>query len=85
MTTRTGRGRVAPPRSGGPGDGGGQRRIAGEDLAPVKARVLLMLALGEARDTADLQRIFREYRQGKDGGPDGRTVSGVAVRYAREY
>ena len=61
MTTRTGRGRVAPPALGGPGNGGGRRRIAGKDLAPVKARVLPMLALGETRDAADLQRILREY------------------------
>ncbi len=61
MTTRTGRGRVAPPRPARPGDGAPRRRISGEDLAPVKARILLMLALGETRDAADLQRIFGEY------------------------
>ena len=39
MTTRTGGGRIA-------GDGGGTgRTIAGEDLAPIKARILLMVAL----------------------------------------
>lgn len=55
ITTRAGSGRI----------GGGRRRgepvIAGEDLMPVKARVLLMVALTKTRDTAELQRIFREY------------------------
>ena len=37
------------------------RRIAGEDLAPVKARVLLMLALTRTQDPQDMQRIFSEY------------------------
>jgi L-asparaginase len=70
-TTRTGGGRVAPPRRGPnappPAQAGAltpdeQRRfVAGEDLAPVKARVLLMLALTRTRDPADIQRIFSEY------------------------
>ena len=58
MTTRTGRGRIAPLRAGGAPP---QRRISGEDLAPVKARILLMLALGTTRDAAGIQRIFGEY------------------------
>ena len=70
-TTRTGSGRIAPPR--GPGRGGPANannplteeerrlRIAGEDLAPVKARILLMVALTRTSDPADLQRIFSEY------------------------
>lgn len=58
MTTRTGRGRIAPRRAGGARP---QRRISGEDLAPVKARILLMLALGKTRDAAGIQRIFGEY------------------------
>jgi L-asparaginase len=75
-TTRTGSGRIAPPRRGPgapPPPGGGNpalsaltpeermRRIAGEDLAPVKARVLLMLALTRTQDPQDVQRIFSEY------------------------
>jgi L-asparaginase len=68
-TTRTGSGRIAPPRRGPnappqtstltPEEQG--RFVAGEDLAPVKARVLLMLALTRTRDPADIQRIFSEY------------------------
>jgi L-asparaginase len=71
-TTRTGSGRIAPPRRG-PTAGRGQnrsealsaedrrRRIAGEDLAPIKARILLMVALTRTTDPAELQRIFSEY------------------------
>ena len=71
-TTRTGSGRIAPPRRGPnavqpsnqsaaltPDEQG--RFIAGEDLAPVKARVLLMLALTTTKDPVDIQRIFSEY------------------------
>jgi len=74
-TTRAGSGRIAPPRRGpdaAPADGGGaaangltpeerMRRIAGEDLAPVKARILLMLALTKTHDPKDVQRMFTEY------------------------
>ncbi len=54
MTTRTGAGRIA---------GGGRRgsTIAGEDLAPIKARILLMLALTKTRDAAELRRMFSQY------------------------
>jgi L-asparaginase len=38
-----------------------QRRVAGEDLAPVKARLLLMLALAKTKDPAEIQRMFSEY------------------------
>jgi len=74
-TTRTGSGRIAPPRRGSdapPPTGTSAaanpltpderlRRIAGEDLAPVKARVLLMLALSKTRDPKEIQRMFSEY------------------------
>ena len=73
-TTRTGSGRIAPPRRNPnapvqpPGGGGNtltpeeQRRfVAGEDLLPVKARVLLMLALTKTSDPAEIQRMFTEY------------------------
>jgi L-asparaginase len=70
-TTRTGSGRIAPPRPGNtpePVEGGAnavtpdarRRFIAGEDLLPVKARVLLMLALARTSDRADIQRMFSE-------------------------
>lgn len=52
ITTRTGSGRIA---------GGGGNRIAGEDLAPIKARILLMLGLATTKDPAELRRMFREY------------------------
>jgi L-asparaginase len=66
--TRAGSGRIAPrrrpappqtasPASRGPGD----YRIAGEDLTPIKARVLLMLALSKTSDGAEIQRMFTEY------------------------
>jgi L-asparaginase len=71
-TTRTGSGRIAPPRRSGtpqPAERGAnaltpdeQRRfISGEDLLPVKARVLLMLALTKTSDPAEIQRMFSEY------------------------
>ncbi len=67
-TTRAGSGRIAVGR-GGRGRGGNagppaddvRHRIAGEDLAPVKARVLLMLALSRTSDPAEIQRMFTEY------------------------
>jgi len=64
-TTRTGSGRIAG--RGGRGRGGQppsdeqRHRIAGEDLQPVKARVLLMLALAKTTDPGDVERIFTEY------------------------
>jgi L-asparaginase len=68
-STRTGSGRIAPQR--GPGTQQDQataqqqqRRqftVAAEDHAPVKARVLLMLALTKTKDREELQRIFTEY------------------------
>jgi L-asparaginase len=52
MTTRTGSGRIA---------GGRGNVIAGEDLAPIKARILLMVALTHTQDLNELRRIFSEY------------------------
>ncbi|HVJ28263.1 MAG TPA: asparaginase [Vicinamibacterales bacterium] len=54
MTTRTGSGRIA-------GGGGRGATIAGEDLAPIKARILLMVALAKTKDVNELRRIFAEY------------------------
>ncbi len=39
----------------------GRYRIAAEDLAPLKARILLMLALTASRQDAEIQRMFTEY------------------------
>lgn len=62
-TTRTGGGGVGG--GGGGGRGGGttppRPRISGDDLQPVKARILLMLALATTTDVAEVQRMFREY------------------------
>jgi len=55
-TTRTGGGGI-----GGGGRGGASRRIGGDDLQPVKARILLMLALATTSDPVEVQRMFREY------------------------
>lgn len=70
-STRTGSGRIAPPQRGGGGPPpdqltpAQQRRrqftIAGEDHTPIKARVLLMVALTKTTDRNELQRIFSEY------------------------
>ncbi len=67
VTTRAGSGRIAPfrrPPAAAPGTGqppSPSYRIAGEDLMPLKARVLLMLALTRTDDAAEIQRIFNEY------------------------
>jgi len=73
-TTRTGSGRIAAdraqPASMAAEDAPAavlQRRqrnswsIAGEDLTPLKARVLLMVALTKTQDPATIQRFFTEY------------------------
>ena len=68
-STRTGSGRIAPPRTDMTGSfrpsPEQQRRrqftIAGEDHIPVKARVLLMLALTKTNNRDEIQRIFSEY------------------------
>ena len=67
IATRTGGGRV-PARlrravsRGGPADArDALRRVSGESLSPVKARVLLMLALTTTRDRRDVQRMFAMY------------------------
>jgi L-asparaginase len=68
-STRTGSGRIAPPRRGAnqPDDlpAAVQRRraftVAAEDHTPLKARILLMLALSKTQDRAEIQRIFSTY------------------------
>jgi L-asparaginase len=52
ITSRAGSGRIAFSRG---------TVIAGQDLAPIKARLLLMLALTRTADPAELRRIFTEY------------------------
>ena len=75
-STRTGGGRIPARRTAGPpretqGDeaqrpdpAAEERRrfmLGSEDLAPVKARILLMLALTKTQDPSEIQRIFTEY------------------------
>ena len=55
-TTRTGSGNIAVGRGNAT-----SRRISGDDLQPVKARILLMLALTRTEQPEEIQRIFREY------------------------
>jgi L-asparaginase len=60
--TRTGSGRIAARRGGGRGNfPGAAYRIAAEDLTPLKARILLMLALATTDDGEQIQRMFTEY------------------------
>ena len=64
MSTRTGSGRVAARRTRTADEAQSQQpnyRIAAEDLAPVKARILLMLALAAKANAAEIQRMFTEY------------------------
>ena len=62
-STRAGAGRIAarlrPPGAGSPPPV--VFRIAAEDLAPLKARILLMLALTKTQDGTEIQRMFTEY------------------------
>jgi L-asparaginase len=66
--TRSGSGRIPVRRSGGgpsPRDAAAEERrrfmLGSEDLAPLKARILLMLALTKTQDPIEIQRIFNEY------------------------
>jgi L-asparaginase len=52
ITTRAGSGRIS---------GSGGHLVAGQDLAPIKARILLMLGLTTTKDPAELRRMFGEY------------------------
>ena len=69
ITTRTGSGRIAarqrPAATTAAAETPAARRfarfVAGEDLAPLKARLLLMLALTKTSDPAEIQRMFTEY------------------------
>lgn len=59
VTTRTGSGRIAALAPGPTDSDAGI--VGGEDLLPVKARVLLMLALTRTTDPSEIQRMFTEY------------------------
>ena len=64
FTTRTGSGRIAPPEptpEESAADTPTRLRVSGEDLAPVKARVLLMLGLMVTDEVDEIQRMFGEY------------------------
>jgi L-asparaginase/Glu-tRNA(Gln) amidotransferase subunit D len=70
MSTRTGGGRIAPREASPASENGEGRleerqerafRVAAEDLTPLKARVLLMLALTRTSDRSEIQRMFSEY------------------------
>jgi L-asparaginase len=52
ITTRAGGGRI---------NSAGRSSIPGQDLAPLKARILLMLALTKTSDLNELRRIFAQY------------------------
>jgi L-asparaginase len=69
-STRTGAGRITPPTARGPVPGfeptedqlrRRQFTVAAEDHIPVKARILLMLALTKSTSRDEIQRIFSEY------------------------
>ncbi len=67
MTTRTGSGRVGPRRRTARSTGSPDPEtsvstyISGADLSPIKARILLMLALTQGSDIAEIQRMFLTY------------------------
>lgn len=62
FTTRTGSGRIAAGRpQGRPADPVEAYLISGEDLMPVKARILLMLALTRTSEPGEIQRMFTQY------------------------
>jgi L-asparaginase len=58
LTTRTGSGRIAARNTQASAP---RFQIQGEDLAPVKARILLMLALTRTNEGSEIQRMFTEY------------------------
>jgi L-asparaginase len=74
ISTRTGGGRIPATRGSGPRRGDdddeeedpaaeARRRytVGAEDLTPVKARILLMVALTTTQDIGEIRRIFTEY------------------------
>lgn len=61
ITTRAGAGRIGGGSRRPAGESPAAWRIAGEDYTPIKARILLMLALAQGATPADIQRMFGEY------------------------
>ena len=67
ITTRTGSGRIPARRPVNPTSENrsswrySNNRVSGGDLSPIKARVLLMLALSQTSDSMEIQRMFRVY------------------------
>ena len=68
ISTRTGSGRVIPRQLQTSEQGMPEsrrlsvaHRIAAQDLAPLKARILLMLALTRTNNVAEIRRMFSEY------------------------
>jgi L-asparaginase len=57
VATRTGSGRIAALPSNRVREG----LVGGEDLTPLKARILLMLALTKTQSPTEIQRMFTEY------------------------
>jgi L-asparaginase len=55
-SNRTGNGRVLSRK-----DYDAEGMVAGDNLNPQKARILLMLALTKTRDLGEIRRMFREY------------------------
>lgn len=60
-TTRTGSGSAGTGAGRGRAGGAPTRRIGGDDLTPIKARILLMLAIATTSDPVEVARMFREY------------------------
>ncbi len=67
----------APVPAGGGQPAGAPRgrpmRVAAEDLPPLKARILLMLALTKTKDPVEIQRMFVEYRTAPHAHDPGMT------------
>lgn len=67
ITTRTGAGRIPARRSltnsagNSPSWRYANNRVSGNDLSPIKARVLLMLALSKTLDSMEIRRMFSVY------------------------
>ncbi len=52
---------ASPGGTGAAAQRGRGSYIAAEDLAPIKARILLMLALTQTKDPSEIQRMFTQY------------------------